>query len=237
MKKEREDNLAFDRVDYIQSKNLMNENVVYGFGSNKLCIKEIDRNVANGIIKKNHYSKKYYQLSYIHLGVYSDNVLCGVLQFGYAMNPASGCKVVKNTANDEYLELNRMWIYDVMPRNTESMVMSYSIKYIKKKYPKVNWIQSFADERCGGLGVVYQACNFKYYGEHTSIFWEYAGQMYHNITMTAKQGAGGTMEQVLQNNKDKCKKYIFRQFRYIYFINKKSTKGILLNEKPYPKRN
>lgn len=151
MKKEREDNLAFDRVDYIQSKNLMNENVVYGFGSNKLCIKEIDRNVANGIIKKNHYSKKYYQLSYIHLGVYSDNVLCGVLQFGYAMNPASGCKVVKNTANDEYLELNRMWISDVMPRNTESMVMSYSIKYIKKKYPKVNWIQSFADERCGGL--------------------------------------------------------------------------------------
>jgi hypothetical protein len=27
-------------------------------------------------------------------------------------------------------------------------------------------LRHFADERCGGFGIVYQACSFGYYGEH-----------------------------------------------------------------------
>jgi hypothetical protein len=64
------------------------------------------------------------------------------------MNPASQASVVKDTEIDEYLELNRMWLSDEAPKNSESKAISYSIKYIKRKYPKIKWIQSFADERC-----------------------------------------------------------------------------------------
>ena len=53
-----------------------------------------------------------------------------------------------------------MWLSDDAPRNSESRAISYAVKYIRKACPSVVWIQSFADERCGGLGVVYQAANF-----------------------------------------------------------------------------
>jgi len=90
---------------------------VIGFGADDFKVREIERDKANRIIKKNHYSKKYYSATYIHLGVFMDDALVGVLQFGYAMNPASGGSVVAGTGLDEYLELNRMWLHDRAPRN------------------------------------------------------------------------------------------------------------------------
>lgn len=86
------------------------------------------------------------------------------------MNPASCGSVVRDTQIDQYLELNRMWISDDATDYPESRAISASLKYIRGKFPKVKWIQSFADERCGGFGIVYQACSFSYYGLHTSTF-------------------------------------------------------------------
>jgi len=219
---------------YIEEKTLFGHNDVTGFGSSGFCVKEINREIANNIIIKNHYSKKVYSATYIHLGVFIKNELLGVLQYGYAMNPASQAGIVANTEINEYLELNRMWIDDKAGRNTESKAISYSIKYIKRKYPKIKWIQSFADERCGCFGIVYQAANFKYYGEHNQIFWTLNGETFHNSLMTrdpklSKKAA------YIQENKAKAESSSLRQFRYIYFINKKSIKDCLLKEKPYEK--
>lgn len=222
---------------YSQQTTLYGSREIIGFGSNDFHIKEIDRNKANDIIVKNHYSKKYYNATYIHLGVYMKNNLVGVLQFGYAMNPASGGSVVKGTANDQYLELNRMWLDDIAPRNSESMAIAYSIRYIRSKFPKVKWIQSFADERCGGFGIVYQGANFEYYGEHTSDFWELDDEVYHNIQMTVSKGTKRYSSAVkhLQDNKDRAKRMSLRQFRYIYWIDHRWKKNVLLEQKPYPK--
>jgi len=141
--------------DYITNPTLFGKPEIIGFGSKDFYIKEIGRNKANEIIINNHYSKKVYNATYIHLGLYINNALMGILQYGYAMNPASGKSVVKGTEIDQYLELNRMWLDDKAERNSESKAISYSLKYIRGKYPKIKWIQSFADERCGGFGIVY----------------------------------------------------------------------------------
>jgi len=165
---------------------------VVGFGDSDLSVRIIERNQANDYIIANHYSGKVYGLSYIHLGVFgASNALQGALQYGYAMNPASCSTLVVGTETDQYLELNRMHLSDDLPRNSESRVIAYSLRYIGKKHPRVKWIQSFADERCGGLGVVYQACSFDYYGEHTATFWELDGEYFHNIAMTAVNGKAG----------------------------------------------
>ena len=138
---------------------------------------------------------------------------------------------------DQYLELNRMWIADGVGEYPESRAISYSIKFIKRKFPKIKWIQSFADERCGGFGIVYQACSFSYYGEHKSDFWELDGEVYHNIQMTvskdSKRYKGGAKH--LQENKERAVKMNLRQFRYIKFIDKSWKKKCLLKEKPYLK--
>lgn len=221
---------------YIYSKQMsfFGHQEIVGFGDDVFHVKEIERNLANKIIMENHYSKKYYNATYIHLGVFIKGEMVGVLQYGYAMNPASQGSVVNNTKIDEYLELNRMWLDDKAERNSESKAISYSIKYIKKKYPKIKWIQSFADERCNCFGIVYQAANFKYYGEHDSLFWTLDNEIYHNSLMTRNPKLSKSAEH-LQKNKDKATKENFRQFRYIYFINKKSIKDCLLKECKYPK--
>jgi hypothetical protein len=212
-----------------------------GFGNDVFYIKEIERDLAVKTIIENHYSKKVYNGTYINLGVFENNKLIGVLQYGYAMNPASCGSVVKDTAMDEYLELNRMWLSDEIEiKYPESRAISFSIKYIKRKFPKIKWIQSFADERCGGFGIVYQACSFDFYGEHTSTFWELENIVYHNTSMTVsktsqryKNNVGGC--QYLQINKEKATQHDLRQFRYIKFLNQKWKKKCLLEQKPYIK--
>ena len=207
---------------------------VVGFGDDIFSVKEIDRKIASGVIIKNHYSKKVYAASYIHLGVFIDGEMRGVLQFGYAMNPASGGSVVTGTEMNEYLELNRMWLDDVAPRNSESRAISYSVKFIKRKFPSVKWIQSFADERCGGFGIVYQACSFDYFGEHISTFWELDGVVYHNSLMTRDRKLSKSAA-VIQDGKDRAISYDLRQFRYIKFLDQREKKNCTLKPAPYPK--
>ena len=204
-----------------------------GFGNPLFHVKEIDRDKANAIIRANHYSKVVYSGSKIHLGVFAPELL-GVLQFGVAMNPASQASVVAETKEDEYLELNRMWLDDKLPRNSESRAVSCAMKFIRKKFPQIQWVQSFADERCGCYGVVYQACNFVYCGEHTSVFWEFNGEMYHNSLMTRNPDLT-PKARFIQENKAKAIPHKLRQFRYLYFLDRRARSRLLLKEKPYPK--
>lgn len=228
------------KKDYIYSNqvSIIGSRDVVGFGDKEFRVEEIDRKIANKLIKENHYSKKVYAGSYIHLAVLVGQEIKGILQFGYAMNPASQGSVVAETKQDEYLELNRMWLHDDMPKNSESKAISYCMKYIKKKLNnKIKWVQSFADERCGRNGIVYQACSFDYYGEHTSDFWELNGEVFHNIQMTLSPKDHRYNETVrhLQENKEKAKRLVLRQFRYLFFIDQRYKDKCLLKKLDYPK--
>jgi hypothetical protein len=157
-----------------------------------------------------------------------------VLQFGYTLNPARAGKIVAGTVQGEYLELNRMWLSDDAPRNSESRAISYSIKYIRRACPSVAWIQSFADERCGGLGVVYQASNFLYIGSHKKSFYELDGDTYHEMLITA-HNKSGTRGRFLRENLHRAKKRTLRQFRYIFFIKRGWMRRLNFDVQSYPK--
>ena len=150
------------------------------------------------------------------------------------MNPASCGSVVEGTKMNQYLELNRMWLDDKAERNSESKAVSYSLRYIRSKFPKIKWIQSFADERCGCFGIVYQACSFSFYGEHVSTFWTVDGEVYHNSLMTRDPKLSKSAK-FLQDNKERATSEELRQFRYIFFIDKRWKKKCLLKERPYLK--
>ena len=216
---------------YSSQSSLWGEPELLGFGSNEFYIKEIDRNLANDIIVQNHYSKKYFNNSYIHLGVFNAQEIIGVLQYGHLLNNDSIKNIVNGAQKGEAIELNRMWIADNVGEYPESRAISYSLKFIRRKYPKIKWIQSFADERCGGFGIVYQACSFDYYGEHLSTFYTDGDKFYHNIQVTASREKAGTQVQ----NKDELEKIKLRQFRYIKFLDQREKKKCLLKEQPYPK--
>ena len=219
---------------YNDQMSMFGSREIIGFGNDEFQVKEIQRDLANKTIKENHYSKKVYSATYIHLGVFIKNNFVGVLQYGYAMNPASCGSVVEGTEMNQYLELNRMWLSDTAPRNSESKALSYSFKYIRGKFPKIKWIQSFADERCGGFGIVYQAASFSFYGEHNALFWTLHGEVYHNSLMTRNPGLSRSAA-YLQEHKEEATSETLRQFRYIKFLDQRWKKRCLLTEKPYLK--
>lgn len=203
--------------------------VVIGYGCEELHLETISAWLARTVITRYHYSHKAVNNSYLHLGVFAGRELVGVLQFGYAMNPNSGRNIVIGTGNREYMELNRMWIHDSQPRNTESRAISYAFRIIRSLHPSVRWVQSFADERCGAAGAVYQAANFLFIGSHFCGFYELDGVLYHELTMNCtKRGGASTL---LRANRQRAVRRTFRQYRYIYFLDKRA-KG-QLNEKRF----
>lgn len=209
---------------------------VVGFGDEHFHVREIPKEQSKALIIKHHYSHKVCNdaTTHIHLGVFFDGALMGCLQFGYAMNPQSGSSVVSGTELDGYKELNRMWIDDDAGQYPESRAIGCAIKYIKRKYPSVKWIQSFADERCGGLGIVYQACSFGFFGDHVSTFWEFEGETFHNSVIT-NNNRNKKEELEKRGFKESAVRMDLRQFRYIFFIDKRKEKDCLLKRHPYPK--
>ncbi len=221
-----------DQPSYIRGK----DNSCQGFGRRDYYVAQISARQARETIQRKHYSHTVVNNSYVHLGVYLGGQFVGVLQFGYLLNPARAGRIVKGTVQGQYLELNRMWLDDIAPRNSESQAISYAIKFIKRACPTVAWIQSFADERCGGLGVVYQASNFLYLGCHKTSFYMLDGRPYHPMLLTAHKKSG-QRGRTLRENLHRAKKMELRQFRYIFFVKKRWQKRLNFEVLPFPKPN
>lgn len=215
--------------------SLLGRREAIGFGEAEFNVRTIDRDLANRIIIANHYSRRIYRASTLHLGVFIGGELVGVLQYGFAMNPASADSVVAGTGLREYLELNRMWLDDRAPRNSESRALAFSIRLIRRVRPEVKWIQSFADERCGLFGTVYQAAGFSYHGEHRGIFWELDGEFYHNSLATNGKTAKTPRAAHLRANLDRATRLELRQFRYLRFLKPRFAKGCRHPVRPFPK--
>mgnify|MGYP003125180179 CR=1 FL=1 len=228
----------FNKQLLLFNDNESKKNNIIGYRRGVNSVKYINRKTANDIIKQNHYSGTYVNNSIDHFGYFIGDKLLGVLQFGHMLNPAAYNTYIPSTSGiSEYRELNRMFLFDEAPRNSESQAISFCIKVLKQKY-RIKWVQSFADERCGKLGIVYQAANFHFFGSHINEFYVYQNRAYHKIMYTSKkhikhvESRHGESIEII---KSKSVKHALRQFRYIYFIDKRLINDCILTAKPYPK--
>lgn len=91
-------------------------------------------------------------------GLFDDGILRGVVTYGI---PASrNLQQSACPANpDAVVELNRLWVDDVMPRNTESWFVARSLRLLP---PRI--VVSYADPQHGHYGYIYRALNFRYAG-------------------------------------------------------------------------
>jgi len=115
---------------------------------------------ANSFVKAHHYSGKVAQNSQLHLGVFLENRLHGVMQFGPSLDKRKIQGLVSGTQWHEFLELNRMAFDDVLPRNSESRALSIAWRLLRKHAPQVKWVISFADGTQCGDGTIYRAAGF-----------------------------------------------------------------------------
>ena len=131
-----------------------------GWCDGEIRVEVINKDLADAVLRAGHYSHAVCWASSVHFGVYHRDELIGALQYGPLMNPASASKIVRGSTASGCLELNRMWLADEKPANTATRAIAFSLRVIRSRRPEVEWVQSFADERCGKLGAVYQAALF-----------------------------------------------------------------------------
>lgn len=126
-----------------------------------IVVKPISRKVADEYVIKHHYSGKVDPRTQLCFGCFLNGVLGGVMQFGPSINKHASINVVKNTGWNDFMELARMAFGDLLPKNSESRCISVAMKLIKKNYPNIRWIVSYADGTQCGDGTIYRASGFK----------------------------------------------------------------------------
>ncbi len=97
----------------------------------------------------------------VFMGFYG-GVFAGACVFGMGTGKGQYYRLIEDLKDGEYRELTRLWSPDGMPKNTESRLISESIKLLPKK---VRLILSYADPSEGHLGKIYQATNWLYIGK------------------------------------------------------------------------
>jgi hypothetical protein len=126
----------------------------------KLVLRPISSDDARRIIVALHYSHKYCQNSQIHLGVFLDGKCGGALQFGPSLDKAKTIGLVRGTEWDQFVELNRLALANWLPRNSESRMIAVAMRFLRKTYPRLRWVLSFADGTQCGDGTIYRASGF-----------------------------------------------------------------------------
>jgi hypothetical protein len=177
---------------------------------------------ARRIIQRHHYSGKCVQNSQLHFGVFLDDKLLGAMQFGPPTMKKHILPLVENTKWNGMLELNRMAFADALPRNSESRALAVAMRMIRKNYPHIEWIISFADATQCGDGTIYRAAGFVLtgYTRNYSIWQGPNGNIVSKVTLSKEK-------YILETGKASMAR--FRkigytplegfQFRYMYFLN------------------
>jgi len=125
-----------------------------------LIVKPIAASDANRVVKALHYSGRIVQNSQIHLGVFLNGRCGGAMQFGPCMDKRKMQSLVRYSKWHGFIELNRMAFAEWLPRNSESRCIGYAMKWIRKTYPQIEWVISFADATQCGDGCIYRASGF-----------------------------------------------------------------------------
>jgi len=125
-----------------------------------LIVRPITSSTANAVVKRLHYSGKVVPNSQLHLGVFRERVIEGVMSFGPSLDKKKTQHLVDSTPWNGFIELNRMAFSEALPRNSESRALGFSMRWLRKTYPWLMWVVSFADAAQCGDGAIYRASGF-----------------------------------------------------------------------------
>lgn len=191
----------------------------------EIIVKVIPSKIANEFVKLHHYSGKVVQNSTLHFGAFLDDKLHGVLSYGSSLDKSKTIGLVQPTKWNEYLELNRMAFDDYLPKNSESRVISITLKLIKKNAPHIKWILSYSDGCDCGDGTIYRASGFylTLIKQNSDLFLLPNGKKIHSMTIKSSKtlmSKYGNWKKYLDTEYLGWKKIEGYQLRYIYLIDK-----------------
>lgn len=194
-------------------------NKCIGWTRKWIDLKIIHNRFADSIIKQHHYSGKPTKNRFLSMGVFKHGTrkLQGAIQLGYGIRPKMKHTWGVNVNELNSVEFDRMWLTDELPKFSETIVLSCLQRFLKKVYPQIKYILSYADGSVGNKGIIYQAGNYKKCGELKADFYILSnGERVHPITMWHRHKSRAW--DLLQKLYPGIKKADGKQYRYIFEI-------------------
>ena len=118
------------------------------------------------------------------------------MQFGPSLDKRKIQGLVTSTGWNDFLELNRMAFSERLPRNSESRALGVAFRLIKKHYPHVEWVVSFADGTQCGDGTIYRASGFVLTGikKNTQVWAAPDGSTHSRTALTDNHSTGSKLK-------------------------------------------
>lgn len=206
-------------------------------------IVSVGRKEELAMMEQFHYSRKVVPNSVIKLGAYNGTRLVGVATFGRIIN----CVPLfdNDPTNRGGLELNRLAMVEDSPKNSESWFLMMCIRLLRRQYPWLQFITTWADGmRCQG-GTIYKACGFLYLRKrkNDSLYQLPDGSVIHQIafdkvylkrhatTLRAIKGARERVAHVF-GGATLLEGY---QYHYLHIIDPAQRAHLLMAPQPYEK--
>jgi hypothetical protein len=199
-----------------------------------IIVRPIPQLAAKRILVQNHYLHSFPGCTKLCFGVFLESRLLGAITFG--SGPANAFRLVEGSSMDDCLTLTRLWLSPELPKNSESRIISISIRYLKK-FTKLKFLVTYADPVQGHVGTIYQATGWLYTGlsEATPKFDVGDGIARHSRSFSHALGShslkylsdcGLDIKVIPQKPK----------YRYIYLLDKSLRSNIHTQILPYPKK-
>jgi len=172
----------------------------------------IDERLARFAVIEKHYLHRPCPISWA-FGIVVDEKLKGVLTVGRPCSQTVCEGVCGADRASDVFELNRLWLDDSLPCNSESTFVGWCVRQLRQEYRHMILV-SYADTKPsegapnGHLGVVYMATNWIYTGTSVHFADKVRGQ---SIARSTKH-------------------------RYVFFLNAADKKLMKWEALPYPRR-
>ena len=189
-------------------------------------VDRISMTMARPYIIANHYSKSMPPAN-VAYGLFDgayDNLI-GVCAFGPGVGPAILEKPLGKEYKENVIELIRLHILDVTPKNTESWFVSRAMRMLKDDYPELLVVVSYSDPYQGHRGTIYAASNFIYTGEGggSTVLVDPQGNEQHSRINVARRNNAKELRELGYTTKQIETK---KRWMYVIANNKKQAKFI-----------
>lgn len=177
------------------------------------------------LVVKHHYSHKATKNRMLSMVVLHDDhgdKPLGFVQLGYGIRPHMKNNISKDITKDNYCEFDRMWLDDILPHNSETMVIGMLLWFIKRWNPKIEYVITYADGSVGNTGTIYKASNAIPIGKRPVDFYVLStGERVHPVSMWHRHGTRA--KEFLDKTYPGIKHINGTEFQYrfLYILNRK----------------
>ena len=189
---------------------------------------------AKHAVMRWHYSRAMPAAKLVRIGVWEDGNFRGVILYGSGANRHLARPF--DVDGTEACELVRVALAPGR-RYPTSKCLAYSLKMVKRQSPGLKVIVSYADQKEGHVGTIYQATHWIYLGASTQPYIKLQGRITHPRSLHARYGRGGQSLGWLRANVDPRAERVDMpaKLKYVWAFDRSLRERLKAQSKPYPK--